>query len=268
MASDTPLHFFDINSTLPGPSKSWSPNTLKTRIALNYKRIPYTQSWVSYPDIAPLLSSLAVPKSPTQTAYTLPAITHDSVTSNPTGTLMDSLAIAHHLEATFPTPPLFPSGDASYALALAVHKLISIAFSTARPLILPPVADFLDPRAQEYFVRTRSAAFGQPLADVRPRDPERVRALTADTLKDLEIVVQMLRGWEGKKSNGPFFEGETAGYADFIVVAFLAWAERADQELWRAILGLGEGELERLWEACLPWVNGQGEEKEWPIPQV
>ncbi|KAF4217500.1 hypothetical protein CNMCM8980_004891 [Aspergillus fumigatiaffinis] len=156
MASDSPVHFFDITSTLPGSSKSWSPNTIKTRMVLNYKRIPYTQSWVSYPDIAPLLSSLAVPASPDGMPYTLPAINHKpTVKSNPTGTLMDSFAIACHLDQHYPTPSLFPSGDASYALTIAVGKLITSAVNKARPLIIPNVAKFLDDKGREYFIKTR-----------------------------------------------------------------------------------------------------------------
>ncbi|KAF7117869.1 hypothetical protein CNMCM5793_007172 [Aspergillus hiratsukae] len=264
MAKDSPVHFFDITSTLPGSSKSWSPNTLKTRMVLNYKRIPYTQSWVSYPDIAPLLSSLAVPACPVGIPYTLPAIVHKpTVKSNPTGTLMDSFAIACHLDTHYPTPSLFPSGDASYALTIAVGKLISGAVGKARALIVPNVARFLDPKGREYFIKTRSASYGKPLSEVRPRDPQRVKEVTEEIKKEMAVLAQMLRGRLGK--TGPFFEGEKAGYADFIVVSFLAWAERADKELWRALLDVGQGEMKALWEACLPWVEGQGEEKDWPL---
>ncbi|KAH1297020.1 hypothetical protein KXX33_001538 [Aspergillus fumigatus] len=264
MASDSPVHFFDITSTLPGSSKSWSPNTIKTRMVLNYKRIPYTQSWVSYPDIAPLLSSLAVPANADRMPYTLPAINHKpTVTSNPTGTLMDSFAIACHLDQYYPTPSLFPSGDASYALTIAVGKLITRAVDKARPLVVPNVAKFLDDKGREYFIKTRSAWFGKPLSEVRPKDPQIVKQTTDEVKKEMEGLAQMLRGRLGK--TGPFFEGEKAGYADFIVVSFLAWVERADKELWRALLDVGQGELKALWEACVPWVEGQGEEKDWPI---
>ncbi|GIC86727.1 glutathione S-transferase family protein [Aspergillus udagawae] len=266
MASDSPVHFFDITSTLPGSSKSWSPNTIKTRMVLNYKRIPYTQSWVSYPDIAPLLTSLAVPANPDGIAYTLPTINHKpTVKSNPTGTLTESFAIACHLDQHYPTPSLFPSGDASYALTIAVGKLLSAAVGKARPLIVPNVADILDDRGREYFIKTRSAWFGKPLSEVRPRDPQQVKEATDELKKELEVLAQMLRGKVGK--TGPFFEGDKPGYADFIVVSFLAWAERSDKELWRELLGAGQGEFKALWEACIPWVEGQGEEKDWPIAE-
>ncbi|KAF7163459.1 hypothetical protein CNMCM5623_008360 [Aspergillus felis] len=264
MASDSPVHFFDITSTLPGSSKSWSPNTLKTRMVLNYKRISYTQSWVSYPDIAPLLISLAVPANPDGIRYTLPAINHrPTVKSNPTGTLVDSFPIACHLEQHYPTPSLFPSGDASYALTIAVQKLMSSAVDKARPLIVPNVADILDDKGREYFIETRSVSFGKPLSEVRPRDPQRVKEATDEIKKEMEVLAQMLRGRPGK--TGPFFEGDKPGYADFIVASFLAWVERSDKELWRELLDAGQGEFKALWEASIPWVEGQGEEKDWPV---
>ncbi|KAF9892838.1 hypothetical protein FE257_000427 [Aspergillus nanangensis] len=281
----TPVHFFDITCTLPGkyyefhstlvnpkpnpnpqtgPSKSWSPNTLKTRLILNYKNIPYTQSFISYPDIAPLLSAAAIPPhAHGTTPFTLPAIHHLTITTNPNHILMDSLAIATHLDQTFPARPLFPSNNASYALALAVTELLHKVRDQCAPLVIPNVGDLLDPRGREYFVQTRSARFGKPLSEVRPRDPAVVRSVMDAARAEMRPIADMLRGRPGKK--GPFFEGETPGYADFLVVAFLAWPERADRVLFEELVAV-DCVLRDLWEACLPWVNGQGEEREWVIP--
>lgn len=235
-------------------------------MVLNYKRIVYTQSYISYPDIAPLLSSMGVQPHAEGMAYTLPAICHPpSVTSNPHGALMDSFAIAAHLDQTFPSPPLFPSRDASYALALAVDKLIASVTSRCFLLIVPPVAEFLDPRGREYFIKTRSAKFGKPLSEVRPQEPDQVRAMINAAVAEMAPLAQMLRGRLGK--NGPFLEGEMPGYADFLIVSFLAWVERGDKELWAALLNVGEGEVQALWNVCLPWVNGQGEDKDWEVPR-
>ncbi|RAL10835.1 uncharacterized protein BO97DRAFT_444327 [Aspergillus homomorphus CBS 101889] len=276
MSKPTPIHFFDIKSILSGPARAWSPNTIKTRMVLNYKQLPYTQTFISYPDIAPLLSHMGVAPQAEGRTYTLPAIHHpaslppaDSPSSGTT--LMDSLAIATHLDAAFPTPSIFPSGDASYALALAVSKLMGAVWTHAVPLIVPRVADFLDPRGREYFIKTRSAQFGMPLSEVRPRDDREVERLVAAMKREMTVIVMMLRGRRGtKERSGPFFEGATPGYADFLVVAVLAWFERADRSIWAEMLGLGDGEVKALWEACLPWVEGQGEEmsdEEWVIPR-
>lgn len=181
---------------------------------------------------------------------------------------MDSLPIALHLDRVCPSPPLFPSGDASYALSVAVDKALTSAREKCYKLIFPAVPDILDPRGGEYFIKTRSELFGMPLSEMAPKDEEGVRVATDGAKQELAVLARMLKGRDGK--TGPFFEGDKPGYADFIVVAFLAWFERADKRLWQEVLGVGDGEpseLKALWSACLPWLDGQGKEKAWEIPQ-
>ncbi|KGO69943.1 Glutathione S-transferase, C-terminal [Penicillium italicum] len=263
--AESKIHFFDLLSDLPGPSKSWSPFTLRARMTLNFKGIPYTQSWVSYPDIEPLLKGYGVaPGEPTP--YTLPAISHKGSTiSNPDGVLMGSESIAMYIDKLYPSPPLFPSGDASYSLVVAVEKVMQLISPSFRLLIIPNVPAELDERGREYFIRTRSAAFGKPLSEVRPTDEAELLALWQLIEKELQTLIKMLKGKDGKK--GPFLEGERAGYADIVVASLLAWFQRFDRGTFDKVLALGDGELKTLYEACLPWLEGQGEEKEWPIPQ-
>ncbi|KAJ5668068.1 uncharacterized protein N7477_006638 [Penicillium maclennaniae] len=262
MANSEPVHFFDITSTLPGASKSWSPNTLKVRAVLNFKGIPYTQSWISYPDIKPLITGLDLPPNKEGIPYTLPAIIHSSVT-NPNGALMDSLPIVEHLDKVFPSRPLFPSGDASYALFIAVRKIASLMGPVISARIIPRVPDGLDPRGQECFIRTRTEWYGKPLAEVLPTDQEKINELWTLVEKQSRALIEMLHGREGKK--GPFFEGETPGFADLFLACQVAFMERFDKELFNKLVDLGNGEIRALYEACLPWLEGQGEEKEWPI---
>ncbi|KAJ5372333.1 hypothetical protein N7517_004339 [Penicillium concentricum] len=264
--TESKIHFFDLLSDLPGPSKSWSPNTLRTRMVLNFKGIPYTQSWVSYPDIAPLLKAAGIPPTKSATPYTLPAISHKgSITSNPDGVLMDSDPIAMYIDKLYPSPPLFPSGDASYSLMVAVLKILALISPSTRSLVVPNVPSGLDERGRKYFIQTRSEAFGKPLSEVRPTDETELLALWQLVEKESETLIKMLKGKDGKK--GPFLEGETAGYADIILAGVLAFFQRFDQGNFEKLLVLGNGEFKALYEACLPWLEGQGEEKEWPIPQ-
>ncbi|RMJ25502.1 Glutathione S-transferase, partial [Aspergillus sp. HF37] len=247
MESDTLVHLFDIASTLTGRSRSWSPFTLRARMVLNYKQIPYSQSYIPYPDIASTLTDLGVAPNQTGMAYTFPAIVHrnEPSISNRNGALMDSFAIATHLNHSFPSPRLFPS-DASYPLALAVDRLVFAVIMKGLALAIPPAAEILDPRSRAYFVETRSAFFGKPLADVRPKDPSEVQKITEDMKAEMEPLAQMLRGQTPDKKTGPFFEGANPGFADFVVVSFLVWLERVDRELWAELCGVGEGEFRAL----------------------
>lgn len=179
---------------------------------------------------------------------------------------MDSLSIAMHLDKVFPSPPLFPSGNASYALLIAVGKIMSLLEPGFRPLIVPRVADHLDPRGQKYFHETRSAALGKPLSEVRPTDKESLDRLWKLIEDDSATLIKMLKGTEAKK--GSFFEGEQPGFADLVYACQLAFIERFDKELFEKLMGLGNGEIKALYMASLPWLEGQGEDKEWPIPRA
>jgi glutathione S-transferase len=283
MAEAQPVHFFDLFSDLPGPprlpriellaltcctlgpSKSWSHNTLKIRAVLNFKEIPYTQSWISYPDIKPLAISLDLPPNKQGRLYTLPIILHESsITSNPSGAMMDSLNIALHLDKLFPSPPLFPSGDVSYALFIAVAKIMSLLEPGFRPFIIPRVADHLDPRGHKYFHETRSAALGKPLSEVRPTDKNIIDELWNIVEIESVALIRMLKGMEGKE--GPFFESHKPGYADLFLACQLAFIERFDKDLFGKFMDLGDGEIAALYKACLPWLEGQGEDRQWSIP--
>lgn len=177
--------------------------------------------------------------------------------------MMDSLSIALHLDRVFPSPPLFPSGDASYTLVVAVGRLINLLEPGFRPFIIPRVPDHLDPRGQRYFHETRSAALGKPLSEVRPTDEESLDKLWKSIETESATLIAMLKGREGKR--GPFFEGEKPGFADLVYACELAFIERLDKELFEKIMGLGNGENRVLYNACSPWLEGQGEDKEWPI---
>ncbi|KAJ0419787.1 hypothetical protein BJY00DRAFT_150733 [Aspergillus carlsbadensis] len=274
MTSPSPVHFFDILSGLPGPNKSWSPNTLKIRLALNYKHIAYTQSYISLPDIEPVLRSLSVRAHAAGAApkpYTLPAIMHPSLKSapNPSGALNDSLPIALHLDTVFPEPvypSLFPNGQASYALAVAVNGLMRDVVFAGYALLVGKIADILDePRGKEYFIRTRSEMLGKPLSTICPTDQDEVARLVGEMKKKMGIIVQMLGGGGKKNKAGPFFEGDRPGFPDFIFQAFMLWVKVADEDVWGELVGVGDGEVRALWDAVYPWVEGQGEDVVWDI---
>jgi glutathione S-transferase len=244
-------------------------------MVLNYKGIPYTQSYISYPDIQLILKDRSVPPLTTgKMPYTLPAIIHpQSVKSNPTGTMNDSWPLALHLEETFPAPEypsIFPNGRASHALAVAVQYIISSMIMRSRRIFIPKVPEILDERGAEYYryTRTWASVYGMPLDQLLAKGEDLEKEWNG-MIADIEVVVKMLKGHQGKgEGSGPFFEGEKPGYADFLVISFLAWCERTDRVDWERMMSVGDGELMKLWDACLPWLNGQGEEKSIDIPKA
>ncbi|KAG9074298.1 hypothetical protein FS749_014156, partial [Ceratobasidium sp. UAMH 11750] len=62
---ENPIIFYDL---VGKDGISWSPNTYKTRLTLNYKGLPYRVEMISFPDIQAKYKELGV----TSTPYTLP----------------------------------------------------------------------------------------------------------------------------------------------------------------------------------------------------
>ncbi|KAK2854400.1 hypothetical protein FQN49_005131 [Arthroderma sp. PD_2] len=269
---ETLVHFFDIDSALEGQTRSWSPNTLPIRAVLNYKNAPYTQTYVSFPDIEPLLKSLSVPALVGgRIPYTLPAVLHKPSIQTEGATINDSFALAAHLETIFPPEAgyksIFPSGQASYALAVAVLRVFANVFAPVRPFAIPAVAKYLDERGREYFYRTRKQMFGMALDEFEAKG-EALEEAWKSFETEMGVLVKMLKGRPGaKKNRGPFFEGENAGYADLALLGFMGWFAKNSKDDWERLMRIGDGELRKMWDAGHKWLEAEGQNVEYEFPK-
>jgi len=123
------------------PCRCWSLNPWKTRLALNYKSIPYTTSWTEYPDIASKYESLNITPNETGFPYTIPGV------SFPDGTHMqDSRPIADKLEQMQPEPSLRLDAP----VLDEVQKSVTEALLALAPVLMPKVPrNVLNPRSVE-----------------------------------------------------------------------------------------------------------------------
>ncbi|KIW71290.1 hypothetical protein PV04_03473 [Phialophora macrospora] len=342
-----PLVLFDIandrspcslQSARSAPShqlqQSFSPNTIRSRLALHYKGLPYTQSWISYPDIERLWDKLGIPPNDTQDKAgprcTLPVLLvrtedfpqaslsrlHDAnIPGVPKKGLAtkfgmftpfsSTLSIALALELLFHDrnlhPPLFPTHQ-SYEQAQQVEGIITRLLPATRRLILPSVPDILDARGKEYFIRTRKQWFGvSSLDELRPQSQRETDKLWEEIEHLLQPIIRTLQEsppQRGPALNDPFTwkddgDDQTLGnnarnqgdeqwetgvgnsvrylsgassltptptptptYADFILMAYLAWIARVDMDVWaRLTQDVGGGVLENLWTGCLPYMK-------------
>ncbi len=96
------VEYFDIASKQP---ISWTPFTARGRMVLNFKRIPHTTTWISFPDIAASHRANNIPPKLTNAwlnlHYTIPAIRH-RIPGQADIALQDSLPVALYLEKAFP----------------------------------------------------------------------------------------------------------------------------------------------------------------------
>ncbi|KAJ3070589.1 hypothetical protein HDU98_006372 [Podochytrium sp. JEL0797] len=237
----TTVEFFDILSTRE--NVSWSPYTARTRMALNYKRIPHKTTYLSLPDIPTNHQSHNIPANASGRAFTCPAINHPAANI----AIQDSLPIAKYLESTFTGPdhpPLFPPG------AMALSILLENVFATRLdphlvPLLAPQIPAILDPKAQKHFIRTRTEIFG-PL-DQMCKDPEAEWALLE---KEIKVFSDMLVA-----SGGPFLMGEEPCYADFILVGMFVWIRAANPRDGDRVVAMGENQcFVKILAACEKWL--------------
>ncbi|GLI74767.1 hypothetical protein PoHVEF18_003015 [Penicillium ochrochloron] len=251
--------FYDIAMRPPVEENSCAVNPWKTRLALNFKGVPYTTSWVPLPDISKVRSKLKVPPcrkfADGSDFYTLPII-EDPTTGSLVG---DSFDIAVYLQKTYPNSgagDLFPPQTLDYVYI-------------ADPPIIVPLSECQKGEFSEYakFNMSVDGAFTahtQLSVQCFPFDPataeiskaEFVRRAGASSWKDFELVGEArekvkdsFRNTLGelaklfrKDPSGPFVLGTRASYADLIVGGWL--------RMMRAVLPASE------WEELRSWHNG------------
>lgn len=243
---DNPIVFYDLLSN-EGP---WSPNTFKTRLTLNYKRIPYRVEYLSFLEIEPKLKELGVPPSTLNPLfkYTVPLIEDPSGDPNGRPTYVaDSFNIAIYLDVKYPAPKypaVFPRGTRALQ-KLAYDHITNIGMLFA-PIMLPlPVLrpGFLDERSLEYYNRTRSEIFGTELPKLLESAPASWDAVQArwDTMGQ---VLDLNQG-------GPFTMGQQISFVDFAIGGLfhgLRKTEGGDMANWKRVAKWQDGRWDALWK--------------------
>ena len=158
--------------------------------------------------------------------------------------VVDSFAIAQHLDATYPDRPTLFAGEGGRATARFVEAFSQTVLHPAIVrIILVDIHDRLAQEDQAYFRKSREAAFGKTLEEVVAAAPEE-RATFAEKLAPLRFML--------KKQ--PFIGGETPLFADYIVFGALQWARIMSP---RPLLETGDA-VSDWFERCLDLHDGLG----------
>jgi glutathione S-transferase len=225
--------FYDIAMRAP-----YAPNPWKSRLALNFKDVAYSTTWVPLPDIAQVRRTVDVPAcrkfGDGTDFYTLPILI-DPKTNSKIG---DSFDIAIYLQKTYPAAgagDLFP-----------VQKL-DFVFSPSYALLVP-LSERKDTEYGDYshFNTHVDAAFTAHVAltlDNLPFHPDTAEASKAEFVRragltswddfklkeeqrdKLKESFRLALGDLGKlflrDTSGPFLLGKQASYADMVVGGWL-----------------------------------------------
>lgn len=217
------------------------------RLALNYKKIPYTTEWIEYPDLKPKFQSLGIPANDPQVnpnaEYSIPTARF------PDGKyIMDSLAIVHELERMQPQPSLRLDTDhhkRAQDAALKLQKGLG-------PLVLPRVpVEILNPPSREFFEATREKRFGMPLAALEKSDQAGETAWE-NARPGLDEVRALLH----EDESGPYVMGTEPSFADFVLAGMWRFYERLDRggDLFPRLMKY-DGAFQAHCDACRPWLE-------------
>ncbi|CAE6454098.1 hypothetical protein ACGC1H_006078 [Rhizoctonia solani] len=252
---ENPIIFYDIFSQ-SGP---WSPSTYKTRLTLNYKRLPYRVEYLSIADVEPKLKELGIPPGSHNPffAYTLPLIADPS--SDPNGKpayIVESFEIALYLDQKYPAPKYrvaIPSGTRALQ-RIATSHIMNSALNFGSVILPCAVSrpDFLDEKGREYYIRTRKLIYGR---DIRELLPEAEDNWAKSREKWEALGDQLDRGERG----GPYVMGNQISFADFAIGGVIQWVQKCEggeMTYWKDMSTWSGGrwgvfwkEIEKL-EAC------------------
>jgi glutathione S-transferase len=262
-----PIVFYDIATRPPLEKNCCSPNPWKTRLALNFKGLPYSTSWVALPDIAKVRSSLKVPPcrkfADGTDFFTLPII-EDPATDSLVG---DSFDIAVYLQNTYPNSgagDLFPPQTIDY---IFTHdNALLVPLSDCRENEFPEYAKFNVNVDAVFSAHVQLTVQGFPFdpATAEISKAEFVRRAGVTCWEDFALVGEerekmkdsfrnMLGGLAKpflRDTSGPFLLGTKASYADLIVGAWLRMMRvTLPESEWEEMRSWYEGLFGRLHDA-------------------
>ncbi|ODQ80619.1 hypothetical protein BABINDRAFT_160874 [Babjeviella inositovora NRRL Y-12698] len=212
--------FWDLDSKLP--TKVWSPNTMKVRSVLNFKRIPYTTKFLPFTAFPPLLEKEGIKPWPRAPHYTLPVISHKGKT------IMGSDQIVAYLEKEFPhTRSVYPTPGALEE-SKAMCKLVPRIFFVIGPTTAAFISSIMEDVDQKYFLWKFDERDG--IIDI----PKFLNNPVA-VLEKWDLIQRFYNNFEGFTSkkfsaeqlgrlkSGKYLFGDYCSYADLLYFSLLFW---------------------------------------------
>ncbi|KAG9074299.1 hypothetical protein FS749_014157 [Ceratobasidium sp. UAMH 11750] len=243
---ENPIVFYDLASK---DGSYWSCNTIKTRLTLNYKGLPYRVQYIHINEVQSTLKALGV--SPASTAppyYTLPTIADPS--SDPDGEptyVSDTFTIAAYLDDKYPAPKyptVFPPGTRPLQKIFVDNFAANIGGPLFQLFIRPYFPQkYLTEAALEYLLRSRGTTV-ETYAHLKGEEATKRLAEVRQKWDALAETVKLNSSEPG--NGGAFVMGDKVTFADFAVGGMLFSLNRA------------EGDEGRVWqEVSTEWSDGK-----------
>ena len=240
-------------------------------MTLNYKQIPYKESFLSYPDIASFAAQngIAPDDGYNPPRATLPAILHYDDNGKVLVAMSNSIDIARYLDKICPDCPVLSSSSADWSNAseaywYAFRQILNGCWRPGYPIVIPTIPSILDDRGSAWFIRDRQASDDQKRSPLDWGSPD-----PADDWKPFSKGLQALaKSMTHTSDSAPFLLGAKPCYADFALASFIAWYQRGSEDNFQKMIevtGGNQGALARHYRMSEKWVLGQGEVVEWKV---
>ncbi|HSA79994.1 MAG TPA: glutathione S-transferase family protein [Geminicoccaceae bacterium] len=179
--------------------RRFSPHCWRTRMALAHKGLDHETLPTRFTEI---------PKIEDGQVKTVPAMRDGE------RLIVDSWAIAHYLEQTYPErPSLFDGAGGEQVTRFVQGWCVAVLQSGLVGLIVADIWQHLMPEDQDYFRATREKRFGRTLEEVQSGREARVEEFRT-TLQPLRMTLK----------DAPFLGGAQPLYADYLVFGAFQWA--------------------------------------------
>lgn len=198
--------------------RRFSPNTWRSRLALEHKGLEYAARGFGFGDIPTLCGGKY---------KTVPIIT-DGKTE-----VCGSEAIVDYLEETYDTAPSLFGDWGQRSIRFFENWCAAQVMAPLAPMIMLDIYKHLKPEDQAYFRESREKRFGKSLEDLAEGREDGLPALT----KALHPARMMVR-------DGGYLGGGKPNYADYVLIGQFQWARCCSE--FQVL-----GEDDKLW----PWMQ-------------
>lgn len=140
---------------------------------------------------------------------------------------MESTAIAHAIERSFPEPSVYL--EAPVVQDVIDTMKLSVMWPLA-PLLVPRMPrEILSGTSIAFHIEARKKTFGMSLDELEAKHGGDA---WENALPGLHKLVDILK----QDATGPFCLGKTPSYADFVIVGFLEWCKCLGDDIFQKLL--------------------------------
>ncbi|ORX52484.1 hypothetical protein DM01DRAFT_1391777 [Hesseltinella vesiculosa] len=233
-----PIVFYDLE--LDTPNEIWSPNTARTRVCLNIKKIPFETRWLTFFDVQTVIPEL----TQNGVAPTVPVIVDKAHGDK---VVQESWEIARYLDEAFPEAPKL-IGDHEPLFFFFNRFVFNDLMMNIHSLVVLKVHNKCTPKElQDWFRKGREEIYKRKLEDFT-KDEDSI-------IKEIKHIMRFINMTLRKY---PFLAGDRPTFADATVAGAFIFLKALRPELFGPVLldAIPRSDaVRKWWDRMLPYTD-------------